>query len=213
MFASGCDPDPAREAVNQMHRALLPRTGADDGRLWKQTASPARTGDAYSGRRCFLFRSLSLSPFLSLPHAHTHTHTHTHIHFCSVFKQPLDHSVIYQHWRSRGDSSHYTYPPAHTHTHTHPHSQCPLHSNEVAGSQEDNFNIHTTQFRCEALHVGAHNGRWMFKSRSPLTRLVKHTLHCNTPECQSWWQVHGRRAGHPWIGKWTPSSSLHLHVK
>lgn len=37
----GRDPDPAGEAVNQMHRAFLPHVGAEDGRLWKQTASPA----------------------------------------------------------------------------------------------------------------------------------------------------------------------------
>lgn len=37
----GRDPNPAREAVNQMHRALLAHVGAEDGRLWKQTASPA----------------------------------------------------------------------------------------------------------------------------------------------------------------------------
>lgn len=97
----GCDPDPAREAFNQMHRALLARVGAEDGRLWKQTASPARTGDAYSGRRCFL-------PFLSDTHS------------CSEFKQHMNPSVIYQRWHSRGDSSHYTYSHTHTHVHTHP---------------------------------------------------------------------------------------------
>lgn len=41
LFTSGCDPDPAREAVNQMHRAFLPHVGAKDGRVWKQAASPA----------------------------------------------------------------------------------------------------------------------------------------------------------------------------
>ncbi len=145
VFTVGCDPDPAREAVNQMHRALLPRLGAEDGRLWKQTAPPARTGDAFSGR-CFPFPHLS----------DTHTHTHTHTHSCSVFEQHLDPSVIYQHWHSRGDSSHYTYPLTHTsqkHQKHHTHPPCPLHLNEVAGSQADNFNIHTAQFRCEALHV------------------------------------------------------------
>lgn len=90
------------------------------------------------------------------------THQLARTRSCSVFKRHLDPSVIYQHWHSRGDSSHYTYPPphpntrAHTpkmHTHTHTHPQCLLHSNEVAGSQEDNFNIHTTQFRCEALRT------------------------------------------------------------
>lgn len=69
---TGCDPDPAGEAVNQMHRTLLSGAGAADRGIGQQAASPARAGDAFSGRRRFFF----FPPF-SL--------SDTHI--CSVFKQ------------------------------------------------------------------------------------------------------------------------------
>ena len=84
--------------------------------------------------RCFL----SFFCFLCLifPSV-TQTHTQTHTHSCSVFKKHLYPIVIYQHWHSRGDSSHYTYPLTHTcrypknaqtsHTHTHTHTYTHIH--------------------------------------------------------------------------------------
>lgn len=158
----GCDSDLAREAVNQMHRALLPHVGAEDRRLWKQTAPPARAGDAYSGGRRFpLIHFLCL--LFCVGHAFPQTRPLARLRSCSVFQQYSDPVVIYQLRRSTGDSSHYTYPSTRTHTqshtpqirHMHILLQCLLHSNEVAGSPGDSFNIHTTQLRCEAPHVAS----------------------------------------------------------
>ena len=146
LFTSGCHPDPPREVVNQMHRALLPCFGAEDPGLRQQIATPARTGDAFSGRK-FLPRFGVVFSF----HVR-HTHTHTRAGSSSVFKQHLDSSVIYQKWLSRGDSLCYTHSLSlslslsvthilHTHrylhlTHTHP--LCYI-SNDLMGSQEKDF--------------------------------------------------------------------------
>ena len=46
----GCHHDPPREAVHQVHRALLSDAGAEVGRLGEQAATPARAGDANSGK-------------------------------------------------------------------------------------------------------------------------------------------------------------------
>lgn len=140
VFMSGRDPDPAREAVNQMHRALLPGAGAEDGGLGQQTAPPARTGDAFSGTTCFLFLCFLF------------------FHSCSVFKQRLDPRVIYQYWRSRGDSSHYTsslsvahiLKNAKTHTLTH-NARCIL--MRLRDHRRAVLIFITTQWRCDALHT------------------------------------------------------------
>ena len=172
---SGCYPDPAGEAVNQMHWALLSHVGAQGGGIWLQTAAPARTGDAYSGTGCFP------SPFtffvsFSVWHIHTHISIQAALGPRCQFISP----------GTAGATAHITptlpHTHTHTHTHTHIHPQCPLHSNEVALSQEDIFNIHTTQFKLCMCHththtrIHTHNGRLMFQSHSSPTCLIKHTL-------------------------------------
>lgn len=46
----GRDPDPAGEAVNQVHGALFSGAGAAQPGLGQQVAAAARAGDAFSGR-------------------------------------------------------------------------------------------------------------------------------------------------------------------
>lgn len=101
---SGCDPDPAGEAVNQMHWALLSGAGAEDGGFRQQTASPAWTGDALSG------------PFFCLLSYPTYTLIHTLFNIPAAFKAWCHLSAWVQQWRQL--TLHLLcLPLSHTHTH------------------------------------------------------------------------------------------------